>query len=140
MNTINSIFNLILSTLEDECFYLQEYNNKDFKNRVPAIGEIVRNLSPVTKLVKGYNKHYYGGQVTHYNYSLQIGSATKCKMVEEIKRIFILIKDSVENIDRNIFKINENDSNIFISDNENTISVNIDFEGTAFNTISIRLS
>lgn len=140
MQTINSVFNLILSTLEDECFNLQEYNNKEFKNRVPAIGEVVRNLSPITQLVKGYNKHYYGGQSIHYNYSLQIGSATKCNKTEELKRIFILIKDTIENIDPKVFKKTGNDSNIFISDNEKNISVNIDFEGTAFNSISIKLS
>lgn len=140
MNTINSVFNLILSTLEDECFYLQEFNNSEYKNRVPGIGEVVFNKSPLTKLVKGYNKSFYGGQSIHYNYSLQIGSATKCNMVEEIKRIFILIKDTIENIDPEIFKKTENDSNIFITNNENTISVNIDFEGSAFNSISIRIS
>lgn len=140
MKNITEIWNLLIQKLQDENLNLQVYNNPTHQDRKPEIGAMVFLKSPVTKLVKGYNKSCYGGHSIYYHYSLQVGCATKVdiishlrKILDEIKTMFI---SEVESKDQ----VRENSENIFLSLEGETISVNIDFEGSNFNSISVRIS
>jgi hypothetical protein len=137
MKNIVAIWNSLVKKLEEKNVELQKHNDPKFKNRTPGIGEMVFNLSPITQLKEGHHKYYYGGSSIYYQYSLQIGSATKVD-IKTIRQIFEELKGFLSEQENCKFNFNEN--NLSLSSEDQTISVNIDFEGTAYNSISLRYS
>lgn len=140
MKNMTEIWNLLIQKLQDENLNLQSYNNPTHQDRKPGIGEMVFLKSPVTKLVKGYNKSYYGGQSIYYHYSLQVGCATKVEIVPHLRKVLEEIKSMLISQVESKDQVKENSGNIFLSLEGQTISVNIDFEGRNFNSISVRIS
>lgn len=140
MKNINEVWQFLVQKLQQENQNLQQYNNTTFKNKTPGIGEMVFNLSPVTNLVKDHYKNYYGGLDLHYNYSLQIGCATKVDVVQKLKDIFDEIKE-VFNFDiETPTTLKVNDRNLFLKIEDKSISVNLDFDGRSYNALSIKVS